>query len=195
MTPTNNDTALEKIAVNWFMSEITFEKRIELANQYFPEYAEDNTDLDDCEILSIYLKEVQPPTPAEKLDDELRMAYKSADQQDWENKTGSYAPAAAKEEETVDGEWTKGEWRYKIYDNDIFQEIEISVDGIRTCVIPYLDAPAKANALRIVECVNNFQSVVDALKEVLGMCEYPYKEMATYKQAKALINTIEANNN
>ena len=63
MTPTNTDTALEKIAVNWFMSEITFEKRIELANQYFPEYAEDNTDLDDCEILSIYLKEVQPESP------------------------------------------------------------------------------------------------------------------------------------
>ena len=32
-------------AVNWFMA-LPFDERIAIANKYFPQYAEDNTDLD-----------------------------------------------------------------------------------------------------------------------------------------------------
>jgi len=44
------------IAVNWFMA-LPFDERIAIANKYYPQYAEDNTDLDDAEIEHIYFSE------------------------------------------------------------------------------------------------------------------------------------------
>jgi len=43
-------------AVKWFM-ELPFDERIAIANKFYPEYAEDNTDLEDAEIEYIYLSE------------------------------------------------------------------------------------------------------------------------------------------
>jgi hypothetical protein len=71
-----------------------------------------------------------------------------------------------KEEDVQVGGFTGGKWEYKIYDNEIFKEIEIGIDGLRTCVIPYLEAPAEANAQRIVTCVNNFDSMYRFIKEL-----------------------------
>ena len=62
---------------------------------------------------------------------------------------------------------TGGKWEYKIYDNETFQEIEIKVGDLRTCVIPYLEAPAEANAAHIVKCVNSHEILLEALKNVL----------------------------
>lgn len=44
------------ISVKWFM-ELPLEERIAISNKYYPEYAEDNTDLEDEEITNIYLSE------------------------------------------------------------------------------------------------------------------------------------------
>jgi len=52
----------QKEAVKWFMNDITFNQRIAIANQYFPQYAEDNIDLEDEEIAHIYLSEHPQPT-------------------------------------------------------------------------------------------------------------------------------------
>ena len=67
-------------------------------------------------------------------------------------------------DKSIEG-FTGGEWKYKVYDTEIFKEIEIGVDGIRTCVIPYLEAPAEANAQRIVKAVNNHDALVSALND------------------------------
>jgi hypothetical protein len=67
-----------------------------------------------------------------------------------------------KEEETVLGEWTKGEW--EVFSGDW---IYCGKTCIATIQHTGKSAETKANALRIVECVNNFKSVVDALKDVL----------------------------
>lgn len=61
---------------------------------------------------------------------------------------------------------TAGVWGYKIYDNDIFKEIEIGVGRLRTCVIPYLEAPAEANAQRIVTCVNGYDKLLGENKQL-----------------------------
>ncbi len=42
-----------EIAVNWFMS-LPVSKRIELSDKHYPEYKEDNLDLEDEEILEVY---------------------------------------------------------------------------------------------------------------------------------------------
>jgi hypothetical protein len=47
------------------------------------------------------------------------------------------------------------------------------------------------NKEHIVRCWNNFYPMLEALKNVLGMCAYPYKEMATYKEALAAIKAAE----
>lgn len=52
-------------AVKWFM-DLPFEKRIEISDRYYPEYAEDNLDLNDEEIVHIFLSEHPTETETKK---------------------------------------------------------------------------------------------------------------------------------
>lgn len=114
----------------------------------------------------------------------------------------SHPQTETKVEDVQVGGFTGGIWKYKIYDNEIFNEIEIGVDGLRTCVIPYLEAPAEANAKRIVQAVNNFDAMYSALKDTVYEYENAMKLLAEatgmiYSEnnvtisAKAIINNIQ----
>lgn len=157
-------------SVNWF-TNIPVEKRNTLSDKYFPEYAEDGTDLSDDEILIIYKAE-HPPLPTtvemdlypdneagafdyldnqvEDKDDELRMAYQSADMQDWENKTGSYAPEKVEDKEVdLEGE----NKRLKESNTVLLEALKKLYESIDSCIelTPNLMNKAKA----AIEQANN----------------------------------------
>jgi hypothetical protein len=102
-------------------------------------------------------------------------------------------PIHRKDKQEQTGE---GEWRYQIYNNEIFKEIEIKCGDIRTCVIPYFESPAEENAKLIVKAVNNFPAMVEIIKQV----NFWFDNESTYppftagyriaQQAKAILNRI-----
>jgi hypothetical protein len=72
---------------------------------------------------------------------------------------------------------TKGKWKYESCDNkeiepDVFVEIEGK--GWTICELNMTNfsySEAEANARRICQCVNNFDELVDCLKELVGIID------------------------
>jgi len=117
---TTADTRLQDAANNWFWNDLSWTRRNEIAEKYFPNYGKslNPTEIETCYLAEHPTKEVQPPTPESKSYEwwftlsatkaaELRNKYypsKSLLTKDERNeiyKAEHSTAAAAKEEETV----------------------------------------------------------------------------------------------
>ena len=208
------------IAVNWFMA-LPFDERIAIANKYYPQYAEDNTDLEDAEIEHIYFSEypILPDyktwwkglneeekyklcckhfqgIPVESLmERSIKVMYHYENPLTTETTTN-----------TVTGEgFTKGEWLAG--EIDTYGEFDIVArpipedGGDIICCAPqgWEDSMKRwtANKKRIVNCVNNFDSLVSALRDTLEViknnCDWTKfnrQEEESTEAAKQVLNQI-----
>ncbi len=189
-----------EIAVNWFMA-LPVLTRCNLADKYFPEYKEDETDLEDDEILWVYEQE-HPDLPTEKmyvicehLDDhtgykgqpvtiiekhpESYFTVQDKDGNKWhcgEEELKEYTPTEKKVtgDKSIEG-FTGGEWDAK--EGQIYP----TETGKTLALIPYYDEDNeehKANAQLIAAAPD----LLAALKEIT--------EMALQWSVKGLTPTI-----
>lgn len=98
-----------------------------------------------------------------------------------------------------EGLHTKGEWKVRTANNGeiSIETTEHNYSGRDICFINMTNDQCEANANRIVNCVNNFDSLVSALKDCVDMinnnCDWTKfnrEENRTVEEAKQLLNNI-----
>jgi len=176
MKQVNSNTDIRKEAIKWWHTQNRYDKClyfITFKEKHFTP-ANNEMQLTGREIENIYKAEHPSlTTENKKEDDSLRMAYQSADQQDWENKTGTYTPEKELTNLSVGhtvGEWSADGLHLRVNGKIVGQMHLMSFQhDTRGRAIP--DKEGEANALRIVTCVNGWDKLQDEnkqLKEVLG---------------------------
>ena len=166
------------IAVNWFMA-LPFDERIAIANKYYPQYAEDNTDLEDAEIEHIYFSEY-PIMPDSQTwwkglneEEQTKLCQKHFQGIPVESLMERSIKVMFHYEnplttETTTNTVTGSEW-YVEYGLDQCAFIKSGEDTFIASIESEdgkgITPEMEANANRIVNCVNNFDSLVSALKD------------------------------
>jgi len=187
--------------VKWFM-ELPLEERRAISNKYYPEYAEDNTDLEDEEITNIYLSEhpeqaVKDNWEGEKNKDMVNavgQAVKEVDKSALDLEDDIYG-RHPNQDNSKEG-FTGGEWRIEksMYSN---RKSLCSGTKVHTVLEDYTDneEEAEANARLIAQAPAMYRALKDLHWACMMDSDIPTawwkKHKETVAKAKDILNRID----